>query len=1297
MTFPFAELFRFERSSETRSDDRPEVSGRQLEEAFDAITLGNLRLILPFLTVLFLVFAVSHLLVMQGRAALVMSLVALTTALLMVWLRWRILQPQFPLAQARLTGGMVVGLVWMNALLQLALTRDPHQATNLLLLICGVGIYSLSLGLVLIVLAASVGGWALIAATLVPENAIHFAFGFATAALLAITSTIFRIRFFQGLETFRRNDERKRQALTEALASTEKAWQDADTSRLALEAMLTAMHWAEERFRSFTGLEGIAIHKQGDILDANPALAEMFGYDPLEITRTSAPQLIAPESRRAVQEFLVSGEEGPHEAVGLRKDGTTFPVEICSAATQYRGRAASVISIRDITDRHEVMTRLRESEERYRELFELTPLPMAVIDRETLTFLAVNQAAIQHYGYSRSEFIGLPVTALYRPEDRPKLIERFGQERRGLSSHRAAVQQKKDGTIIEVELIMHAITWGGKPARLVLASDVTDRNRIEKELRTSEARYRQLFDASPLPMWVYDLDTFAFLAVNQAALNKYGWSREEFLSMTSLDIRSAEEGARLRHFTRTGLKGRQHAGIWEHRKKDGTIIQADIISDDFIFEGKAARLVIANDVTERLRREQQLRESEERYRQLFDISPIPMWVFDVETLKFLAVNKAAIRHYGYSRQEFLAMSSADIRPPEERERYIAMASKDPKGIRNSGTWKHRRKDGSEIEVVISSHELTFAGRRARMVVANDITARKRVEEALRQYTDRLLILREIDQAILAAQSPEAIANAVLPRLQQLIPCDQACVRTYDLHQQEAVRLAVVSKYETTIAAGTRLPLLKSSLDDLQSGRQLLIEDLQKFTGTFPGLEDLRAEGMRSFLGVPIKAQGRLIASLNLSDRQPGAFTHQHQDIARDIASTLGVAIQNAQLYEAERRARAEAEAADRMKDEFLATVSHELRTPLNAIVGWNHLLRNKRLAPDVAQRALETIERNAKAQARLVNDLLDVSRIISGRLRLCTRTLDLIPLIEDTINSVRPAAEAKGISIETFLDPAAGLVSGDSDRLQQVLWNLLQNSIKFTPPGGRVSLTLGRADDQLQLVISDNGKGISPDFLPYVFERFRQADSSITRIYGGLGLGLSIVRHLVELHGGTVRATSPGEGLGATFTIRLPLAELRVSDAGLRIESSFDNESAALKASPVLLGGTRILIVEDEADTRELLALLLSQQGAATITVASAEEGLTVLRQWQPDLLISDLAMTGRDGYWLIGKVRELAPAQGGRIPAIALTAYARAEDRTRTLAAGFQSHLAKPFEPEELTQAAVRLLGRAAGSKVGD
>ncbi len=1266
-----------------------QLSEEELRLAIHKLTRRILLATTPLLVGTYLFFSVAHLLALTGRTALLMSVTALVTAALILVVRWRAARPAFEVTHADRMIALVIGLVLANCLLLLALTREPQQATNILILICAIGLFSFSLRLVIAVIIVSFSGWALIAATLLPQDALHYVFAFAMAALLALTATVFRLHFFRRLEELRRDEQRQREELKAALTTTEQAHQEAVTARQAVEAMLAAMHHAEERFRSFTRLEGIAIHEQGAILDANPALAELFEYDPLEIIRTDLAELIAPESRRQVREHLAGDSEKPLEATGRRKDGTSFPLEICSAATNYRGRLVSVISIRDISERHEVMHRLRESEERYRELFELTPLPMGVIDHETMTFVAVNQAAIQHYGWAREEFVGLPITALYLPEDVPALLSDYGaQARERLSSYRSVRHRTRHGRIIEVELTTHDITWADKPARLVLAHDITERVQAVRELRVSEARYRQLFDACPLPMWVYDVGTFAFMAVNQAAINHYGYTREEFLAMTSLEIRSPEEAARLKLMVANALRGRMQPGIWQHRRKDGTTIQVDITSDDFTFGGRAARLVISTDVTERLAREHELRESEKRYRQLFDISPIPMWVFDVETLRFLAVNKAAIRHYGYSHSEFLNMSSVDIRPAEEQARYKSVASLDPKGIRNSGVWKHRRKDGSIIEVVISSHELTFSGRRARMVVANDITARKRVEEALRQYTDRLLILREIDQAILTAQSPQAIAQAVLPRLQQLIPCDRASVATYDLHNRIITRLAVVCQYETALSGGSQLPLLPDEYSQLQSGRFLQIDDLQTDPDLTAGLAELKAEGLRSFLALPINASGRLIASLNLSHREPHVFTPQHQDIALDIAGTLGVAIHNAQLYEAERQARAAAEAADRMKDEFLATVSHELRTPLNAIVGWNHLLRNKNLTPEVAQRALETIERNARAQARLVNDLLDVSRIISGRLKLNLRALELIPLIETTLDSVRPAAEAKVITLETRLDPAAGLVSGDADRVQQVLWNLLHNAIKFTPSGGRVTVSLGRADEQMEIAVTDSGKGINPDFLPYVFERFRQADSSTTRLYGGLGLGLSIVRHLVELHGGTVQASSPGEDLGATFKVRLPLAQLRVSEAGLRLESV---EVRPAGTPPLALSNTRILVVEDDPDTRELLVLLLGEHGAATMSVASADEALTVLQQWTPDLLVSDLAMSDKDGYWLIRRVRELPLSQGGRVPALALTAYARAEDRARALAAGFQLHLPKPFDPADLIEAAARLLGRQA------
>lgn len=372
---------------------------------------------------------------------------------------------------------------------------------------------------------------------------------------------------------------------------------------------------------------------------------------------------------------------------------------------------------------------------------------------------------------------------------------------------------------------------------------------------------------------------------------------------------------------------------------------------------------------------------------------------------------------------------------------------------------------------------------------------------------------------------------------------------------------------------------------------------------------------------------------------------------------------------------------NQVKDEFLATVSHELRTPLNAILGYATMLRSRKLDPVKTERALETIERSAKAQNQLINDLLDVSRIITGKLRLNVHPMILVSLIESAIDSIRPAAEAKNISIHSILDPDAGLVSGDSDRLQQVFWNLFTNAIKFTPKGGRVYVQLERVNSHVEITVSDTGEGISPEFLPYVFDRLQQADSTTTRVHGGLGLGLAIVRHLIELHGGKVYAHSAGEGLGASFTINLPIMIFRTGSKPVERLHSTINEATPLM-NAISLESLKILIVDDELDAREMLASVLSINGAQVTMAASATDALNIIAQCNseqlPDLLISDIGMPEGDGYMFIRQVRDLAPEKGGRIPAIALTAYARTEDRIKALAAGFQSHVPKPVEPEE-------------------
>ena len=400
-----------------------------------------------------------------------------------------------------------------------------------------------------------------------------------------------------------------------------------------------------------------------------------------------------------------------------------------------------------------------------------------------------------------------------------------------------------------------------------------------------------------------------------------------------------------------------------------------------------------------------------------------------------------------------------------------------------------------------------------------------------------------------------------------------------------------------------------------------------------------------------------------------------------------------QLLVREQMARAEAERANRMKDEFLATVSHELRTPLSAIIGWSHMLRNASLDEATAARALEAIERNAQAQAQLVEDILDVSRVITGQLRLNVGPVDAASVINAAIDSVQLAADSKGIRLAVTLDPSARRVSGDAGRLQQAVWNLVSNALKFTPAGGRVEVRLGRSGPDLEISVTDTGCGIDPEFLPHVFDRFRQADGTITRRHGGLGLGLSIVRQLVEMHGGSVYADSPGEGGGSTFTIRLPLAGSSepVKRGGRVTAPLVAPGTNARPDATSSLRGVRVLLVDDDQDTLQMLCIMLAGCGAEVQAASSASHALELLQWYEPHVLVSDLAMPVEDGYSLISRVREFEADGPKRVPAVALTALVRVEDRARALSAGFNMFVPKPVEPSELLSAIESLAGPCA------
>ncbi len=443
-------------------------------------------------------------------------------------------------------------------------------------------------------------------------------------------------------------------------------------------------------------------------------------------------------------------------------------------------------------------------------------------------------------------------------------------------------------------------------------------------------------------------------------------------------------------------------------------------------------------------------------------------------------------------------------------------------------------------------------------------------------------------------------------------------------------------------------------------------------------EIVRQLGLKSYMIVPLRARERTLGALTFVTGDSGRrLTQKDLTLAEDLGRRAAIAIDNARLYN-------EAQQANRMKDDFLAVVSHELRTPLTPILGWTRMLRNDTFDKESMSHALEIIERNARAQAKLIEDLLDVSRIITGKLRLNIRPVDLNSLLENSIDALRPAAEAKSLTIEKSFNLEPIVLNADSERMQQVIWNLLSNAIKFTPQSGSIQVRASMVQNSICIEIQDSGRGISPKFLPFVFDRFRQADSSTTRAFGGLGIGLAIVRHLVELHGGTVNAESAGEGKGATFAVTLPALKSRKlvhRDSSISIRKPSDTPARCLE-------GLQILVVDDEPDTRDLLSKIFEQQGAQVFEAASAHEAMERLDRCKPDLVVSDIGMAGLDGYNLIKRIR----AQDGTyatLPALALTAYARDEDKATALAAGFHAHMPKPIDPAALVTSVRGLMKR--------
>ena len=645
-----------------------------------------------------------------------------------------------------------------------------------------------------------------------------------------------------------------------------------------------------------------------------------------------------------------------------------------------------------------------------------------------------------------------------------------------------------------------------------------------------------------------------------------------------------------------------------------------------------------------------LQASEIRYRRLFESARDGILILDDASRKITDANPFMVEFLGYSHDEFLGKELWEIGLFKDKdESQKAFRELQEKGYIRYEDMPLQTKAGKQWNVEFISNVYRENGNLVIQCNIRDITARKLAEEALAQANKRVAdILESITDAFFAV--------------------DHEWRFTYLNRQAE--------------------PLLQRSRDEIL-GKSIWEEFPEAVNSVF-AVGSLFYEQYRRAAAEQVTVNfEEFFPPLNswfeihVYPGADGLSVYFHDITARKLAEE-----EREQLLARAQAAQVIAEKANQLKDEFLATLSHELRTPLTVIVGWAELLGNPKLDPVISLRAVEVIRRSARMQVQMIDDLLDHSRIITGKLRVSVQPVDLGTIIIAAVDGLRPAAEAKEIRLQLQLDSPVGQVSGDPDRLQQVAWNLISNAIKFTPRGGRVLVRLERVESHVEVTVSDTGQGIAPDFLPHVFERFRQADSTTTRVFGGLGLGLAIVRQLVELHGGTVRVDSEGEGLGSTFTFSLPLLAVRsaVSDTGSAQQPEF--KSPEFECPPEL-NGLRVLIVDDEADTCELLQVIIEGCGAHVKTATSAAAALEAMAEEAFDVLISDIGMPEEDGYSLIAKVRALSEERGGKVPAAALTAYAGEEDRIRVLRSGFQIHVPKPVSPSELVAVVANLAER--------
>lgn len=976
----------------------------------------------------------------------------------------------------------------------------------------------------------------------------------------------------------------------------------------------------------------------------------------------------------------------------------------------------SVLSIsRDITEFKQTEEALRESNQRLDSLIQASPLAIMAMDREGKLKMW-SPGAEKIFGWKEEEVLdNFPPFVTNDKQEEFRNLHQIKLQGKLLTGVEVS-RQKKSGEKIEIAIWGAPLhdAKGNVSGTMALIADISERlaglrdrkqaeietEQIIKLLENEQALLEAVLQQMPAGVMIAEAPSGKLVLGNKLV--------EKIWRQPFLEANSIEEYQHYRAFHPDGRLYQPQDWPLARSLANGEVVTDEEINFQrgdgtygtmrvsstpiYNYEGKIiAGVLTFYDITDRKRAKEALQTSEERFRILVNSMQDIVFTLDREQ-RYTGVFGSWWEKTGTLPESCLGRTCREIFNPQTALIHQAANNRALAGETLVYEWSFESSVGIQYCQTSLSPLRDGYGETIGVVgVGRDITHLRRAEKAQR-------FLAEASKVLTASLDYEttlkSVARLAVPYLADycvifVLKDEKQIQRVAVAHRDPAKELLLQELQKHTLDPNSDTPVAQV----LRTGESLVIEEVSQlvFEGVSDRVNHDRLMGLldpKSFLLVPLIARGRTLGAIAFTLTKTG-YRYEQSDLvlAEDLASRAALAFDNARLYR-------QAQQANQIKDEFLAIVSHELRTPLNSILGWATLMRTRKFDENMMARALETIERNARMQSQLIEDLLEVSRMLRGKLALNFHPVNLVGAIEAAIEVVRPAAQTNNIELELLLPTTTCLVSGDFNRLQQIVWNLLSNAIKFTPGGGRVTVRLSMEASQedfatpesvvtkyAQIQIQDTGQGIDPDFLPYVFDRFRQADSTTTRSHSGLGLGLAIVRHLIELHGGRVYAASDGKGLGATFTVSLPLLNDGVG--------SFKEEKKAPMVSehPNHLTGIKVLVVDDDPDTRHFLTAALTQYQAQVTAVASAREALEAIEQCKPDVLISDIGMPDEDGYSLIGKLKAVWAQKGEIVPAVALTAYAMESDRVKVLNAGFQKHLAKPVSSEELIGAIVDVL----------